>query len=139
MARSTTCDAVILEAISPVVARIAASIARDVSAMVAEQVKAALKDRAAVSQTRLPSRRQARGRVEITRWVADRRARRVPNFVKEMTGLDTKKKIVAKYGPNASFEKGKPLRAVVEKHATEPRSEVKAKGPIVRKKARAAA
>jgi hypothetical protein len=48
--------------------------------------------------------------VEITRWVADRRARRVPNFVIEMTGgLDTKKKIVAKYGENVAFEKGKPL------------------------------
>jgi hypothetical protein len=40
--------------------------------------------------------------------VADARARRVPNFVIEATGLDTKKKIVAKYGPGASFEKGKP-------------------------------
>ena len=38
------------------------------------------------------------------------RARRVPNFVIEMTnGLDTKKKIVAKYGEDAVFEKGKPL------------------------------
>jgi hypothetical protein len=45
----------------------------------------------------------------MTRWVADRRARRVPTFVIEMTGgLDTKK-IVARYGENATFEKGKPL------------------------------
>jgi len=41
--------------------------------------------------------------------VADNRARRVPTFVIEATGLDTKKKIVARFGPNASFEKGKPL------------------------------
>jgi len=40
--------------------------------------------------------------------VADRNARRVPNFVIEMTGgLDTKKEIVAKYGENVAFEKGK--------------------------------
>jgi hypothetical protein len=33
----------------------------------------------------------------------------VPTFVIEMTGgLDTKKKIVAKFGENATFEKGKP-------------------------------
>ena len=49
-----------------------------------------------------------RKRTEITRWVADRNARRVPNFVIEMTGgLDTKKEIVAKYGENVAFEKGK--------------------------------
>jgi hypothetical protein len=45
----------------------------------------------------------------MTRWVADRRARRVPKFVIEATGLDTKKKIVAKFGEGASFERGKPL------------------------------
>jgi hypothetical protein len=39
--------------------------------------------------------------------VADRRARRVPNFVIEQTGLKTKKQIVARYGDNATFEKGK--------------------------------
>jgi hypothetical protein len=31
--------------------------------------------------------------------------RRVPTFVIEATGLDTKKKIVAKYGENATFER----------------------------------
>jgi hypothetical protein len=44
----------------------------------------------------------------MTRWVADRRARRVPTFVIELTGLETKKQIVAKYGENVAFEKGKP-------------------------------
>jgi hypothetical protein len=53
--------------------------------------------------------RRARARGEITRWVADSRARRVPNFVIEATGLDTKKKIVAKFGSGAAFERGKPL------------------------------
>src|SRR5690242_15667539 len=40
--------------------------------------------------------------VEITAWTTDRRARRVPKFVIEMTGLDTKKKIVAKYGDDVT-------------------------------------
>jgi hypothetical protein len=49
-------------------------------------------------------------RVELTKWVADRGARRVPTFVIELTGgLDTKKKIVAKFGENVVFEKGRPL------------------------------
>lgn len=52
-----------------------------------------------------PRRRQV-ARKQLTRWVADRRARRVPNFVIEMTGLDTKK-IVTKYGANVAFELGK--------------------------------
>jgi hypothetical protein len=45
----------------------------------------------------------------ITRWVADDRARKVPKFVVEATGLETKKAIVAKYGPGACFEMGKPI------------------------------
>ena len=47
-------------------------------------------------------------RAELDKWVADRRARRVPNFVIEQTGLKTKKQIIAKFGDNAAFEKGKP-------------------------------
>ena len=43
----------------------------------------------------------------MTRWVADRRARRVPNFVIDLTGLKTKKQIVARYGADVAFEKGK--------------------------------
>jgi hypothetical protein len=65
----------------------------------------------AARPTRTPrvSRPRQRGE-EITKWVADNRARRVPRFVIEMTGgLDTKKRIVAKYGASATFEKGKPL------------------------------
>jgi hypothetical protein len=78
---------------------------------------------------------------EITRWVADNRARRVPNFVIEATGLDTKKKIVAKYGANAAFAKGKPLPPVrlesAKKVAVDAKSalEVKAKLPVIRKAA----
>jgi DNA-binding protein H-NS len=45
----------------------------------------------------------------ITRWAADARAKRPPKFVVEATGLETKKAIVAKYGPGACFEMGKPI------------------------------
>lgn len=47
-------------------------------------------------------------RGEITRWVADARARKVPTFVIEQTGIRTKAGIIAKYGERAAFEKGKP-------------------------------
>ena len=88
-------------------------------------------------------KRRARPRPDITRWVADRRARRVPNFVVEMTGgLDTKKKIVARYGEGAAFEKGKPLPAAgTPARRNAPVREVvaarvvKAKPPVVRKAA----
>jgi hypothetical protein len=83
-----------------------------------------------------PSRRVG----EITRWVADNRARRVPNFVIEATGLDTKKKILATFGANAAFEKGKPIPPT--KVASKPgelthKGEVKAKPPVIRKTAAA--
>ena len=76
----------------------------------------------------------------MTRWIADKRARRVPTFVIEATRLDTKKKIVAKYGPNAAFAKGKPLPPIaLEAAKIKPEAkierEVKAKPPIVRKAA----
>jgi hypothetical protein len=43
---------------------------------------------------------------EMTKWVADVRARRVPTFVIKATGLKTKKAIVAKFGKNAHFAVG---------------------------------
>ena len=89
-------------------------------------------------------RRRQRSPAEMTRWVADRRARRVPTFVIEATGLDTKKKIVARYGENAAFEKDKPLPAVkagaaknVSESEPSPSPTVKAKGPVVKKRASA--
>ena len=55
-------------------------------------------------------------------------------------GLDTKKKIVAKYGENAAFEKGKPVPAPSETTKAQLRSgvktaarTVKAKAPSIRK------
>jgi hypothetical protein len=59
---------------------------------------------AAVSAAR-PRRVQAR---QIERWVPDRRARRVPKFVIEATGLGTKREIVDRFGQHAIFEKGQP-------------------------------
>jgi hypothetical protein len=104
-ARTPSIDAILREAAEKVVTRITAAIARQVGDMVQERLQAELTN--GTSRKAAGRRRRAPG--EITRWVADARARRVPNFVIEATGLDTKKKIVAKYGPNVTFEKGKPL------------------------------
>ncbi len=104
-------DSVILNAIRPAVTAIVKSIAN----IVAEQVDAQLRTtvRAQRGSNRGPraaaEKRRRSSRTEIRKWTADRRARRVPTFVIEATGLDTKKKIVAKYGSNATFEKGRPL------------------------------
>ena len=99
--QTSSIDSIIRDTADQVVTRVSAAIARHVGDLVQEGIRREL-GRNAVS--RRPSRRG-----ELTRWVADNRARRVPNFVIEATGLDTKKKIVAKFGPNAAFEKGKPL------------------------------
>jgi hypothetical protein len=106
MPRTTSIDAILRDAAEKVVARVSTAIARQVGELVQERLQAELANGAV---TRRASGRRRRPRGEITRWVADVRARRVPNFVIEATGLDTKKKIVARYGPNAAFEQGKPL------------------------------
>lgn len=46
-------------------------------------------------------------------WTADNRARRVPNWVIEKTGLDTKKAIVSKYGEGAHFNPAHELPPMV--------------------------
>ena len=99
--RTNSIDSIIRDTADQVVTRVSAAIARHVGDLVQEGIRRELGHNAV---SRRPSRRG-----ELTRWVADNRARRVPNFVIEATGLDTKKKIVAKFGPNAAFEKGKPL------------------------------
>jgi hypothetical protein len=104
-ARSSSLDALIREAAADVVARITPALAKQFSDLVKDGVSKELASGVRVRGG--PSPRRAR-RGDITKWVADNRARRVPNFVIEATGLDTKKKIVAKYGPGAAFEKGKP-------------------------------
>jgi len=103
-----TMEDVVRDALSKSVKRIAADLEKRV-ARLAEKELARRRAANGGPRSRPSSRRRPRGQ-EITRWVADRRARRVPTFVIEMTGgLDTKKKIIAKYGENAAFEKGKGL------------------------------
>lgn len=58
---------------------------------------------------------------EITRWAADARARKVPVFVIEMTGLFTKAEVVAKYGDMCVFEKGKPCPQPLGKRPGDPK------------------
>jgi hypothetical protein len=106
-AAAVSIDAVIQTAVQEVVARAS----RPIASAIAQMAAAELEKQLAISngRPRGQARARPRQRAEITRWVADRRARRVPTFVIEMTGgLDTKKKIVAKFGPGAAFEKGKP-------------------------------
>jgi hypothetical protein len=107
MPRQTSIDAILRDAAEKVVARVSTAIARQVGELVQERLRAELANGAVSRRAAGGRRRRPRG--EITRWVADVRARRVPNFVIEATGLETKKKIVAKFGPNATFEQGKPL------------------------------
>jgi hypothetical protein len=110
-------DDILRAAMEPVLKRASTAIARALAEAAAEHIDGELQRglaRARGSRGRVPaaarSTRPARRRAEITRWAADRRARRVPTFVIDMTnGLDTKKKIVAKFGEDAVFEKGKPL------------------------------
>ena len=118
-AAQASIDDIVRDAMEGVVKRASAAIAKAIAEMAASRIDAELQsgvERARGRKGR-PVRVRASGgagarrpRGEITRWVADNRACRVPNFVIEMTGgLDTKKKIVAKFGENAAFEKGKPL------------------------------
>lgn len=116
-AAAPSIDAIVRDAMEGVVKRASAAIAKAIAEMAAERLDQELQTGVARARGRGGKVARARGRAparraraEITRWVADNRARRVPNFVIEMTGgLDTKKKIVAKFGENAAFEKGKPL------------------------------
>ncbi|BDG08641.1 hypothetical protein [Anaeromyxobacter paludicola] len=106
-----TLDEVIRATVQQVAASASVAIAKAVAQIAAEELEKNLAldttPKAARRAVRAGSR--ARPRVEVTRWVADKRARRVPNFVIEATGCKTKKAIVAKYGDNAAFEKGKAL------------------------------
>jgi hypothetical protein len=118
---SLSIDDIVREAMESVVKRASVAIARAVAEMAAARLSEELEGSVARARRgRGPRGKLARGarpRSEITRWVADRRARRVPNFVIEATGLKTKKQIVARYGEDAAFEKGKPLPAKAKKEA----------------------
>ena len=103
---STPIDALVRDAMERVVQRASVQIARTVAQMAADRLEAEL-GRRAVRSARVVGR-ASRPRSHITRWAADRRARRVPNFVIDLTGLKTKKQIVATFGEGVTFEKGKP-------------------------------
>lgn len=100
-------DDVIRAAVEGVVTRASAAIARAVADMTAARLDQELGRSVGHARGRRGRAGRGRPRGEITRWAADRRARRVPTFVIEMTGMKTKKQIVAKYGDGVVFEKGK--------------------------------
>lgn len=133
-AKQTSIDEIVRDAMDGVIKRASVAIAGAIAEMAARQIDQELQNgvdrahagrkvgggldrgiRVAGRPGRPPGRsgRPRRARMEITRWAADRRARRVPNFVIKLTGLETKKDIVAKYGSGVVFEKGKaaPSRA----------------------------
>ncbi len=105
-------DAMVRDALDGIVKQASVAIARTLAQLTAERLEAELANEVARSgrgraRARGRSPRAARG--DLSRWAADRRARRVPNFVIDMTGLETKKQIVAKFGDGVVFEKGKAL------------------------------
>ncbi len=107
-AATPSIDALVRDALDGVVKRASVAIARTLAQLAAERLEAELANEVArVGRGRAPRRGQS-ARGELSRWAADRRARRVPNFVIDMTGLKTKKQIVAKYGDGVVFEKGRP-------------------------------
>ena len=109
MPRATgTIEELIAAAVSQAIAKVSPAIQRRVAEVAAEELEKNLAMNGKGTARRAARRARARG-ADITKWVADNRARRVPKFVIAATGLDTKKKIVAKFGANAAFEKGKPL------------------------------
>jgi hypothetical protein len=106
-----TAEDVILQAVESVVERASAGISRAISEILAVRIDEELRAQVAKAVGRKRRGRaaaRAAPRGNLQKWVADRRARRVPNFVIEQTGMKTKKQIVAKFGENATFEKGKP-------------------------------
>jgi hypothetical protein len=111
MARAThSVDTIITEEMARAMARLAPAIAKVIADSAAVELEKHLTVGSPGKRLKVVSRRTRSRTVELTSWVADRRARRVPNFVIEMTGgLDTKKRIVARYGENATFERGKPV------------------------------
>jgi hypothetical protein len=103
-------DDVVRSAMAKVMKRASAQIARAMAEVAARQIDQEIAQALSKGRGRGRAGRPARRAGEITRWAADRRARRVPKFVIQMTnGLDTKKKIIARFGEGATFEKGKPL------------------------------
>lgn len=112
VAQDVSIDRILRTTADEVVARVSAAISQTVGRLVEERLKKELGSSTPAGRRggpRAARSTRARQRLDITRWTADARARRVPKFVIESTGLDTKKKIVAKFGAGVTFEKGKPL------------------------------
>ena len=107
-ATPTTLDALVRDALEDVVRRTSVEIVRAIADLTAERLEAELRTAVVKAVRGGAPRRTRRAAGEMSRWAADRRARRVPKFVIEMTGLETKKKIVARYGEGVVFEKGRP-------------------------------
>jgi hypothetical protein len=108
MSRSAlTIEELVTRAFSQSMRKIAPAIQRHVALLAAT----ALEENLALTRVRRPGRVRPE---EISRWVADSNARRVPKFVIQATGLDTKKKIVGKFGTDAVFEKGKALPKAIK-------------------------
>jgi ectoine hydroxylase-related dioxygenase (phytanoyl-CoA dioxygenase family) len=106
-ASTPSIDALVRDALDGVVKRASVAIARTLAQLTAERLEAELATEVARAGRGRSARRARHARGVMSRWAADRRARRVPNFVIDMTGLKTKKQIVAKYGEGVVFEKGK--------------------------------
>ena len=105
-------DDIVRTAVEGVVKRASLAIARAVAELAearldAELARGVARAKAGRGRRAGGVRGRSRPRAEITRWAADRRARRVPHFVIDQTGLKTKKQIVAKFGEGGGFEKGK--------------------------------
>jgi hypothetical protein len=111
-ASRSSAEDVILQAVESVVEKASAGISRAIAEILAVRIDEELRAQVARAVGKKGGARKGSARpaarAELEKWVADRRARRVPNFVIEQTGLKTKKQIVAKFGDNATFEKGKP-------------------------------
>jgi hypothetical protein len=106
--RSASLDEVVVAAVEDVVQRTASAIAKSIADKVTDRLETALRKLAGRgAKGRSAKGRGTKPRTEVTKWIPDRRARRVPNFVIEQTGIKTKKAIVAKFGADAAFEKGK--------------------------------
>ena len=101
-------DEIINKTVADAVAKIVPAIQRQIAALTAAELDRTLAESGGSRLHGTKGKRRVR-KQGITKWAADRRARRVPTFVIELTGgLDTKKRIVAKYGFGVVFEKGKP-------------------------------
>jgi hypothetical protein len=101
-------DALLRDTLEDVVKRTAVALVHAIADVTAERLEAELQTAVVKAVRGGTPRRLRRAPADLSRWAADRRARRVPNFVIELTGLTTKREIVARYGDGVLFERGKP-------------------------------